>query len=707
MDTRAGCILITAGGACSTNAATGGTAQVYPGNYITWTASTGPVTQYYIYKSGTLVGATRSNETYWLDLGATAPTLPDFVPTSAPSSATNDYLATTITAGGGTTTLTIAGSVLNNSAGQTAKFDDAPNFAALYSSCVTTAATRTSCHISAAPAGNSYFFNSALALGGTIPVHIIQENPIVLNETLSNPNAQITWSGVLGGTQSNCTNPAFPWGQGQCITVGTAYPGMALNPTAAEFDHLNIVQSANGLGMITTTGGAFDFLLRQINFITTGTDITGQALVTMGTANIHLMDVSFSTNDSSAFGYSLTPNFLMRPDVGYTNPSGDITCDHCFLVGRGFGEDAISVGGFTRIEFNSLYSQAIRTPAIEMGNVNSPSVTVHGSTQDTTSSPILANWNPNAYDVLQLDLLNVENAQNEANGIPGNITGNPVYGTNQKNGGALTGQNTNTESTNNDILMNLPTLGVTYSAFKQQNLPVSIDPTHTLFMPLPTPTGLVATPAAGGTMAAATNVYTVTAIGWDGGETGPSAPATCVTSGGNGTCNLSWTAVTGAKGYNYYWQGITHQAGTISTNSASMTANACCNNGPPAATGTGSTTIMSTQVIAPQFTLTTPLSGGVSASVSATATTAAGWIFPNVTVSGLAAGGNPVVCVDSSGKLFVAGCTAGTGTVTHATGNLNQGQPSIGSGGSVNDIASSSAYLDCSQFSGADWTLQS
>ena len=55
-------------------------------------------------------------------------------------------------------------------------------------------------------------------------------------------------------------------------------------------------------------------------------------------------------------------------------------------------------------------------------------------------------------------------------------------------------------------------------------------------------------------------------------------------------------------------------------------------------------------------------------------------------------------------KFEITGTVPG-GTVTHSTGNLIQGESVVGSGASVNDVATSPAYLDCSQFSGADWGL--
>lgn len=69
---------------------------------------------------------------------------------------------------------------------------------------------------------------------------------------------------------------------------------------------------------------------------------------------------------------------------------------------------------------------------------------------------------------------------------------------------------------------------------------------------LTTPGTVTATPSAsGGTVAAGTYYYKVTALG-GGGETVASPEATATTTGSTSSVALSWTAVTGATGYRIY-----------------------------------------------------------------------------------------------------------------------------------------------------------
>ena len=70
---------------------------------------------------------------------------------------------------------------------------------------------------------------------------------------------------------------------------------------------------------------------------------------------------------------------------------------------------------------------------------------------------------------------------------------------------------------------------------------------------LATPTGLVATAsAAGGVLATATYYYRVSATNAQGEETLAEAEVSAAVTGPTGSVALTWTAVTGATGYNVY-----------------------------------------------------------------------------------------------------------------------------------------------------------
>jgi hypothetical protein len=158
-----------------TTSATGGTLRMWSGNLISWTAPSSVVAartpvQYIVCKGTSVIGMTRPGETQFVDYGQTfepVPALPPYIPTTCPSAAGSQYLATTITAGGGTGTITIAQAASQSVAGVNAYFDDGPAFqAALNTAIASTGAS--AIHIPAAPASN-YFYplvSSVLAYRG-------------------------------------------------------------------------------------------------------------------------------------------------------------------------------------------------------------------------------------------------------------------------------------------------------------------------------------------------------------------------------------------------------------------------------------------------------------------------------------------------------------------------------------------------------------
>ena len=135
-------------------------------------------------------------------------------------------------------------------------------------------------------------------------------------------------------------------------------------------------------------------------------------------------------------------------------------------------------------------------------------------------------------------------------------------------------------------------------------MPTHFPAQHSLFWDLGTPTGLTATAASGGTVPVGAHTYQVTAVGIDGGETAPSQIASVTTTSGNQTVNLAWAAGAGAVKYGIYRDGNGLDPDKyVSTNSFSDTGNFADASTPPTETGTGLTTVMSTQVVTPQVVL--------------------------------------------------------------------------------------------------------
>lgn len=607
MDTRAG----------ATASATGGSATVYNGNYLTWTAVTG-AWQYYIYgrTSGSmaLIGVTRPGERHWTDYGATlsaVPTVPDFVPNTPPNSATNDYLATTITNGAGTTTLTLFDNASQNIGAVTAKFDNGPTLVNAYNAIAGKAAI----HITTPGAGLGYFINSHTVFTSSAPITIYQGGSITFNETLE--AASIVWSGVLSG--NSIGSPQFSFGPGQNIYVKAAYPGLYVQ-SPSTFAYLAFNGNDQGLILVFQDGYLFNSTIDNTSFSFSSTDQIGQGIVMSSASNMTIRHTSFIGNDSGSYGYSLVPYILAKNDSGGVNPSGSIFCEHCYFVGRGMGVTSNpSLGANATIRLNDTYSQAIRTPLLELAGYALPFVVLDGIVNDTSNMPYFANWGGST----AANISNVPNVSTEASGPPGFITGNLIYGLTMNNVGNLTGQNRDMTTTLQNSNLNLPVYGYGLSSDYIMAAPFHFPSQHTLFFDLPTPTGLAATPASGGSLAIQTWSYSVSATGVDGGETTLSLPATCTTTSGNQTCNLTWTAVTGAVSYNLYANNqATKFTSGVTTNSFSDTGHGCCNPVVPVGTTTGLTTFERNKVITPQVTLSSPLISGISTTSTLTANTA-------------------------------------------------------------------------------------
>lgn len=605
MDTRGG----------ASGAATGGTVQIFNCNHLSWAAVTG-AWEYYIYgrTSGSLalVGVTRPGETTWNDCGATmsaAPSLPEFVPAVPPRSATNDYLTTTIASGAGTTRITLATAAANSASGTTVLFDDGPTLLAAYNAAKSNP-TIASLHIPPAGARETYPINSHTILPGQIFVH--QQGAITLNETLEIANAGQNWTGMLGGSLNSF--PQFAWNIAPLISINTAYPGIY---TAAEskWDFLSFGMGTNGLGMVVNGDvGSFNTTVSNSSFSSgSPADYVGLGFVGNGISNTVFSNVLIETNDGPSMGYTLAPYVLFRASTANVEPSSQFACEHCYFVGRGIGLSGTpnwrTSGVFRLVD---AYAQALRNPLVEIGaNTNGPIISIDRFLNDTSTAAAVGNWGPNAIVTIR----NTANNSSEAGGPTGLVTGNVIAGLECLNCGTVVGQNIN-------ILRTLPNAAVSipvYSATSTTNSPaLSADilvsaPLHfpaqnTVFMDLPVPTGVSATPASGGSVAVGTHTYSVTAVGVDQGETGPSAAASCTTTTGNQTCDIRWTAVSYARAYNVYRDGMKIlNAGqhVTTTRFADNGTLLCCGEQSkmPNATGTGSTTLMGTQLITPRIVL--------------------------------------------------------------------------------------------------------
>lgn len=653
IDTRAGGGVATSG--------TSGTVTVYNANHLTIPTA---AYQYYVCNGTTnaFMGIVRPGETGWDDFGQAAPSRPAWMPATCPTSATNDSLSTTIVSGAPLGPFIVANAATQTITGQAAIFDDGPALGKCYTTASTSPLSST-CHWPAVATGTTYPINSYVGMTGGLPVKVVQEGPITLNDTIATPS-NMWWDGLLGG--GSLSTPAFSWGPGQIINIGTAFPGIAADSISARFSNIAFSAPANGLMVTVGPGGGFDSTFDWDSFnIPGGADTMGMAIVGYGASNISLNYDSFVTNDSGGYGYSLTPMVFFRNDVSNSNGSGDAAGDHIFCVGRCMAWDSSpAVGAGAHYIFTNAYAQGLRTPFITLGSLNGPYVSVCGWTNDTSITAVIDNLGANG---MSAHLCGMTNNSSETFGPPGLVTGDPIQGLTGDVSATNIGQNMNADRQLSNVVGTQIAGSTIAGSLRIIDESVHVGPAYSLFFPANPPTGVTFSgPTSGGSVPVGgpTITYQVDAVGIDGRKTvTTSATGSCTTSAGNQTCTVVWNA-DGMK-HNVYRNNSGLLAClllAIGTNTCVDTASAAGNGTPAAITTTGTTAVQAQSVITPLLTLNN--SAGTNCGISPTANT----------------------------------CPTPSGTVSGTS--LTNGETAVGTGGSGIGVSPFAVYA--SKFAGSD-----
>lgn len=642
--------------------ATGGTAAWFQSNHITWSAVTG-AWQYYIYgnTSGSLalIGVSRPDDLFYDDYGATIsppPTVPPFVPSTPPVAAINDYLSTTIVSGAGSGSIVIATPTTNAVTAATINFDDAPAFRAAFAAAVAVGNGNNTIHIPVAvpPIAFSsfqafYVINSFLNFSARVNVQQ-DGGPVYLNETMEVPGGS-SWIGKPAPYTTG-----FGWTAGSQILINSAFPGIYQDSTQDLWQNIEfLVGGPSGLAYeYSQFGDNFNVSFDHCQFLSSGADSTSLFMALYILTNVSLNHVNFVMDPSVGTpAQTLEPAILTTAPVGSVVTSGSIYCDYCYFSGRGIGisDPSGSGGAPSEIRFYNSYIQYAQQPLVEVasGSGMSVAVTLDNFTEDSGAESLIANWNTVA---------NVTGFMN--NSFPSYspiVTGYPMSAMRSRDSASTdellnTGQTYDSEYTiETQFKSPSPWAGATgldYHAIVAEAQYVHFPSQHTMFWDLlpPSPTVVV---AAGGSVPASTRYYGLSSVGADGGESAMAiTPTPCITSGGNLTCNISWSGVAGAVGYRLYrclanaTVGACRNSSSVTTTltalSYSDTAGSAAGGfvAPGIVGGTGATTLGKTQVIAPQLVLSSALNGNP---VSYTETVTPGTLSANRAVTTPDAGG--------------------------------------------------------------------
>ncbi|HET6932424.1 MAG TPA: hypothetical protein VFI45_19020 [Candidatus Acidoferrum sp.] len=203
-----------------------------------------------------LVGVATGNDGYFVDRGwATAAASVDTgdVPATAPTTATNEYLDTTIAAGGGTTSLTLAATASNTVSGAKAFHDNTPN---LLLACAALAANSTGANGGriVIPAATSIYQFFPL-IGNFDMMGNFNQNPRNCpgNTTIQfHPTVYLMGTILMGGGDNllgglgstNCVASFYKVSSSQTCLQGTAYPLVYFEPETTLGNYLeNLVLS--------------------------------------------------------------------------------------------------------------------------------------------------------------------------------------------------------------------------------------------------------------------------------------------------------------------------------------------------------------------------------------------------------------------------------------------------------------------------------
>lgn len=554
----------------STSAASG-TAIWFNCNYLSWTGDAA-TWQYYIYgrtfgDTLTLIGVTRppaengvAAETTWEDYGSPMMdniTLPDFVPANPPVAATNEYLPTIITAGGGTTTLTIRDAAINSVTGAVIKYDCGQTFLAAAAAANGTS-TPGALHIP--PAYGFYYFTSHTTLGTKF---VIQNGSLILEETLE--VAVTDWSGTLGGWFID--DPQFSWGGAVLSEVSTAYPGFYVQGGGTQFHKITLTAGNQGLAMMVADYGSFNSVFEDINITVggSGDDYLGTCLAISSMAQLYFKRCLFSTSSPNTGGSTLAPALLLYYAGTGGDFPGNLFMDESYFNLRGMGIDGATITNTCNI--TNSYCQGAIQP-VHMFSNSIVTFRLNGFVNDTgySGSACIANWGSALYGST------IEN-------IPYNliITGNPLIGLTVSGvtTAAPVGQNKDVFFKNANLLC-IPTYSTPTTITESSDFimagPFHFPSQHTLFWDSPLVTNVAAVASAGGNVPADNWKYYVVGIGFDGGATALSQPALVTTTNVNGTVTITWTANPIFVGYNVYRISATNGGGGLIPEGAGLAA---------------------------------------------------------------------------------------------------------------------------------------
>lgn len=536
----------------TTVAATGGNVTYMQCNHITFPAATAGVWQYAVYRGASgaetladvsviVTSGINQDSSYltWDDFGTsytTVPNLPAFWPSSAPGSASNDTLVTTISSGAGTTTLTLANAASQSISGVTILSDNAPNIKAAFT------AANSNKGMVYIPALSSGVFgtNSILDLSAFNGIGASVAGQLWLGDTLITNGV---WHGDL--VPASLTNTQFQLQYLTPLSIN-AKPGIYIN--TGTFTGLSFnPQGTNCQSIFVAPGSIPTALFYNDAFrgSPSGADFScvPVTLFTQGQAGSSAAGITFRDVFFNGPAQGLTP-FLISKNFG------ELTFDGVMQAGRGMLFSNCPTCTITGITFNQRYEN--QGPAMPLfvtrGTIG---LSLNGVIEDTGSQPIVAHLGPGP-----LQVSGVGSAP--SSGMPA-ISGANIQ--------AIVGAGLSDLQQGVNINYTSFLTGLVYDgfynstqAFSQQNAQFALGPNYSIFSNGGTyaaPTCTITTagpPFSFSNSGAGTYTLAYTPVYANGGQGIPSGKVNCTVDGATqqATINIP-TPIFGAIGYRLLW----------------------------------------------------------------------------------------------------------------------------------------------------------
>jgi hypothetical protein len=525
-----------------------------------------------------LVGVAIGQDSYFVDQGYTFNTASldnGDAPSTAPTSTSNQWLSTTITSGGGTTSLTLAATATNAVSGVLVKHDNTPVIKAACASLTANAGGPILYVPAVGGVGWSYSpISSTLSLtsasmsdghGATCPngTQVIFNNTLWLSAPLILGMGNQLYGGPGGLTQSATAYVGQPY----TVMNGSAYPLIYENSAGTHDDNMT--------GFKVVCAQPYQVCLYGDQDVTGGgptsfnfTDVT---LAASGKSNAYVQ--------KSGFGYFWVRGAWESSVLDFSSPTAALFTDNCgtgqtvtSLPGIGYTTYTDIFGGmlidtcgtypsaFQHWTFNEVLAESSYVPTLRVN-------TYYGVYNTDIYNISYADYLGGASTPL-IDLTNVSAAPNIRIFNPACATGSqPIFETGSATGGLTV--------TNPNSGCNI--LGTNYGAVRtpgqsiddylnwNQRLQNTSHIAYQLSVPSAPASAVV---SAGGTVAVGAHTYTLSAVDVDGNETTIGAGITATTTSGNQTVTVTAPASfpAGAVGVNVYRDG-----GRIYNNGANCT----------------------------------------------------------------------------------------------------------------------------------------